>query len=960
MKRFFILAAALLLGTSLGAQVPEALNLKTFKLSNGMEVWISEDHSQPKVGGAVVVRAGAADCPNSGIAHYFEHIMFKGTDSIGTVDYKAEKQWLDSISMAYDSLAATKDRVKRDSIQKKINTLSISAAKYAIPNEYDRLISHFGGSQLNASTSYDMTEFHNAFPGQYLREWAELNSERMINPVYRLFQGELETVYEEKNMYSDDLLQSAMERVTGKFFEGTPYEYPIIGSTENLKNPQQSKMDEFYDRYYVAGNMTLVLCGDVDAGEALPILEQTFGRIKSGNAPERAAMEFSTPDPSKTIEIKVPLPIIKIGLRMYRVPGFSDPDMPLLQLATSLLNNGNATGLLDELRNNNKVMAVACSADGLRDGGMMIMMAIPNIPAGSVGKAMKLADGQIAKLCKGDFPESLLEAAKAEALRNTWLSLESIDSRTQAMIILAGMGKGLSWEEYLGRQQALADVTKEDIVRIANKYFGQPYMAFEKKMGSYPKDRITQPGYEPIVPENAGKESAYAENIKASSGTRLEPRMVDFEKDLTTIGLEPLKTLYTVNNPIDDLFRLDLIFHKGSNDERMLSETVSVLSESGTDSLSYAEFQKSLQALGATMALSSETDNMTVSLIGYDSSFPEAVALLKHFLGHAKADRARIKELRQNFKLDMEALEKDNTTLAMAALYKLIYGDKSEYINRLNYKETKALKPSELEACFKRVQETECSIVYSGRLDDSAVASVVASLASPTEPHGLLTRTFLPAEAPAVYFVECPAVRQNAIITYTQLPPAPTASERSAAMIWGNYFGSDMSSVLFQEIREMRAMAYATQGQLMAHNFDTKPSSPMGFMTYLGTQADKTMGALAVLDSAFTAMPVRKGNLIAARQSLLNGINNNYPSFRDLGPYVVDSRIRGCKRDGPAFFVESQGSVSDEDVLRYYRENVKDAPRILIIVGDRRNVDLRALSEYGPVKELKLSDLVRK
>ena len=127
--------------TCLQAQTPQALEVKELTLSNGMSVWLNEDHSQPKVFGAVVVNAGAKDCPNTGIAHYFEHIMFKGTDEIGTIDYQAEKPWLDSISACYDKLSATKDPTQREAIQKDINRLSQIAGEYAIPNEFNRLIS---------------------------------------------------------------------------------------------------------------------------------------------------------------------------------------------------------------------------------------------------------------------------------------------------------------------------------------------------------------------------------------------------------------------------------------------------------------------------------------------------------------------------------------------------------------------------------------------------------------------------------------------------------------------------------------------------------------------------------------------------------------------------------------------------------------------------------------------------
>ena len=242
-----------------GDGIPEALKVKEFTLSNGFKVYVNEDHSQPSVYGAVVVKAGSNDCPDTGIAHYFEHMMFKGTSRIGTTDYAAEKVYLDSIVRAYDLLAETTVEEERMKIQKDINRLGNEAAAYAIPNEFDRLISRFGGSGLNAGTSYDYTVYYNTFAPQFLAQWCELYAERLREPVFRLFQSELETVYEEKNMYSDNPVQPALEAVLKEYFGDAPYSCPIIGTTENLKNPQLSKMAEFFDKYYVPRNMAVIL-----------------------------------------------------------------------------------------------------------------------------------------------------------------------------------------------------------------------------------------------------------------------------------------------------------------------------------------------------------------------------------------------------------------------------------------------------------------------------------------------------------------------------------------------------------------------------------------------------------------------------------------------------------------------------------------------------------------------------
>lgn len=302
----------------MAAQIKKALEVKEYKLSNGLTVWLNEDHNQPKVFGAVLVKAGSKDSPNTGIAHYFEHMMFKGTDKIGTIDYEKEKVYLDSIAACYDRLAETQQPKLCQEIQQEINELSIKAAEYVIPNEFNRLISQYGGTQLNAGTSYDYTVYMNTFSPQYFAQWAELNSERLINPVFRMFQSELETVYEEKNMYHDFIGRDAVDKLMERYFLPHPYAYPILGSTESLKNPRLSDMRKFFEEYYVASNMGVILSGDFDTEEVLPVLEKTFSWIRSGEVPERDKIEIKPFEGEENFTVKFPIPIVNVAGMGFR------------------------------------------------------------------------------------------------------------------------------------------------------------------------------------------------------------------------------------------------------------------------------------------------------------------------------------------------------------------------------------------------------------------------------------------------------------------------------------------------------------------------------------------------------------------------------------------------------------------------------------------------------------------
>ena len=414
MKKNISLICLLFISFRLFSQLPTPLQVQEFKLTNGMTVWINEDHSQPKVFGATVVKAGGKNSPDTGIAHYFEHIMFKGTDKIGTIDYASEKIYLDSIVLKYDELADITDEEQRKTIQKEINELSIKASDYAIPNEFDRLISKYGGTGLNAFTSTDITAYHNSFSPQYFRQWAELNSERLLNPVFRLFQSELETVYEEKIMYDDFFLSMVLDKSFERVFKPHPYMYPIIGSTENLKNPRLSEMRKFYDDYYVAGNMGLILSGDIYASEVLPIIEQTFGRIKSGNAP---IVDYAQPAEFKgkeEFELKVPIPLIKAGGFVWRTVPANHEDKLALDIISRLMNNTNGTGYLDKLMNDRDVLFAGLFNIEMNDAGVIVGGVAPKLLFQSNNKAKKMLSEQIDRIKKGDFTEQEIEYIKME------------------------------------------------------------------------------------------------------------------------------------------------------------------------------------------------------------------------------------------------------------------------------------------------------------------------------------------------------------------------------------------------------------------------------------------------------------------------------------------------------------------------------------------------------------------
>lgn len=943
------------------AEQPYMLQVKELTLSNGLTVWINEDHTQPKAYGAVVVKAGARDCPDTGIAHYFEHILFKGTDNIGTVDYAGERPWLDSIAASYDRLAQTVDENLRREIQKDINRLSVEAARYAIPNEFNNLISRYGGTGLNAYTSLDETVFYNTFSPQYIAQWAELNSERLIHPVFRLFQGELETVYEEKNMYSDNIIMPAVEAVQRRVFAGTPYEYPIIGSTESLKNPRLSEMQAFFDRYYVAGNMGLMLCGDICGDTLLPLLERTFGRLRRGDAPQRTPVVQRPFGSSDRLDIKIPIPIMKMQGLLFRAPKPTHPDYVPLELAMSLLSNDSGTGLLDSLEDAHKVMGVMAGMVGLSgDDDLMGYGYIPRLPFGSKKKAARLCREQVDRLAAGDFDDAVLEALKVEEQRKAEEELEDMDMRSSMMV--NAFSRGRRWADVISRPQRVQAVTRADIERVARQYLGGGRLLITKRFGHYAKDKVSQPGYTPVTPANTGASSDYAKRLERMPVAASEPRYIDFANDVRITTLCPLVTLYTVDNPVNNLFQLELIYHRGTISDNRLAAVASYVNSLGTDSLTRPRFGNALQRLGSEIEVASGDDTFTITVKGFDSAFNETMRLLNSFLTTVKADDRKFSELVMSERVSERTLFRENTAIAGTLFERVAYGDSSQYLTRLTADGLKRMSGRELVDIFHDVQRTELSIVYSGTLPAADVESGVRRwlpLDTVSRRQSDSHRRLLSYDEPLVYVYNNPSARQTIIGTYHQLPAQPSAAARARFNMWGDYFGGGMSSLMFQDIREFRSLAYSASGDVEMPSLMRHPDAPVAYQTAMATQADKAMQALGVLDTLFEAMPMREGNVAAVKQTMVNSINNHRPAFRDIGRRVAMLRAVGYSADPAREAMAAIAPLGAADVSAFYKEFVRPARRVTIIVGNLGKLDMAALSRYGRVVEVQKADVFR-
>lgn len=937
-----------------------ALKVKEYRLENGLTVWLNEDHSQPKVFGAVVVKAGAKDCPDTGIAHYFEHMMFKGTDRIGTLDYESEKVLLDSIAMKYDELAMTEDTAARARLQKEINELSIRSSEYVIPNEFNRLINRFGGSGLNAATSYDATIYFNTFSPQYMVQWAEINSERLITPVFRLFQSELETVYEEKNMYGDFIGGQVMDTLMARYFGPHPYAYPIIGSTKNLKNPRLTEMHKFFEDYYVASNMALILSGDFDAQQVMPILEKAFSRIRSGNAPKQEKVMLPPFNGRETMKVKFPIPFIKAMGLGFRGVSANHEDQVALNIAVNLLNNANGTGYLDKLMVEHKLMGALAINESMNEAGILAVAIMPKLLIQSYSSAEKMVWDEINRVKNGDFSDEMFNSLKLEQKRQYASSLENIDSRATVMMNLFSQGK--SWNDYLNEVARIESITKEDVVRVAQKYFSNNYLCVTKSTGKYPKDNLPKPAFSPVVPRNADASSSYAKQLEKIPEQQVAPRIIDFEKDVKTSKLTPLVTLYTTPNPLNDIFTLNISYGIGALEQPELMQLTNYLQLLGTESLSFEQFRSRLQSIGSTLAFDVTSDAFVMKVTGFDNHIDETMELVGDFIRHAKADDKKLRQIVDDAKVSEKAFFKSGDNVASALLEQVKYGDQSRYLRKLSLSQIKKLKGKDMLAIYDKVRSVQCDLHYCGTLPVEKVIGTIRQ-------HLPLERTTIASNSPyyrelkqydrpTVFFIDMPDMAQSIVYGYVKGDPVDDKASRHASRLFSVYFGGDMSSLMFQEIREFRSFAYRTSGRYQLPNHAHKGTAG-SFTAMLSTQSDKTLDALGVLDSLIREMPLKPERVEAVKQTLVNRINNDYPPFRNLSEKVASARMEGFDRDPAEEFLRDIATMDMQDISRFYREQISGRPVVYVIAGNRKHIDMKKLAEYGTIIKVKKKDIYK-
>ncbi len=935
----------------------DPLVVTSVTLENGFRVFLTENHERPEVFGAVVVNTGAKNDPadNTGMAHYLEHMLFKGTRALGTTDWAAEQPHQARIEALYDQLGQADDDARKR-IQQQIQDEVRKTYPYVVPNEMDQMLRLLGGRGVNAFTSYDETVYHNTFPASQVEPWLEIYAHRFQDPVFRLFPSELEAVYEEKNIALDTTGYAAFRKALRAVFPEHPYGgTDILGEIEHLKRPSLSAMRAYFETYYVPQNMALVLSGDFETEQVLAVARRTFGAWERGADPPPTPGVVKPFEPGEKLSMRATP--IRAGVIAYRTLPERHPDFAALAVIRQLLSNAQRSGLVDRASDGGKLLYALHLPADFADHNLDAVIYVPRIVTQSFRGAERVASAPFEAIVAGAFDEATFQGIKAGLLNDEARRLESNEARALAVghAFVAHGARG--WQGHVDYLAALRDLSKADVVRVAGELFGERSLRVRSRMGFPKKARLEKPEVAPVTAVPGAHSDFYRElTSRPSEPPRLAE--IDFTADVPSASIDEALHIEAVGNPFNDLFSLEVRFGVGHLRQRPLPLVAELVPRLGTYRRSAEEMQDAWAAIDTTFTVESDLDVLMVRIEGPQAHLDAALALLREVLVSAKPDASIWRKVRRERWGFRRLTHRDPRALSEALRDHVMHGDLSESYRDYGPAGARRFSSEDLLVHWEAAQRYAASVRYAGPATLQAVTEAVQrGLPVRTTRAEAVDPVVMPRQKAAettVYFLP----RRDAVQTHLWFVVEGDAigpDEAAAADAFAEYFGGSMAGLVFQEIREFRALAYSAGASL---GRDEEPDGAGYLQGYVGCQADKTFDALDVMLGLIRRMPRYEDRMSVVKASLSRGLEASSPGFRDRAETVADWRQRGYTADPRPARLAAYAELSFADLERFYAAHIEGRPISIIVVGDPRTVTRKQLRTYGPVVEVSIRDIL--
>ncbi|MFO0322217.1 MAG: M16 family metallopeptidase [Bacteroidota bacterium] len=929
---------------------------RIYTLKNGLKVYMTVYKNEPRIQTYIAVKAGSKNDPSNatGLAHYLEHMVFKGTDKFGTKDFEKENIEIKKIENLFEVYRQTKDDDERKKIYHQIDSISGVASKYAIANEYDKMLAAIGGKGTNAYTSFDQTVYVNDIPSNQFENWLKIESERFRKPLLRLFHTELEAVYEEKNRGLDNDISKLWEAVFEGLFKNHNYgKQTTIGTIEHLKNPSMKEITKYFEANYVPNNMAICLSGDFDPNETIIQIEKYFGSMQTKSVTPYV-FEKETPITEKIVK-EVVGPDVSVVALAWRFNGAESKDADMVTLINSLLSNGKA-GLLDlNLNQKQKVLNAGGFPYLLKDYSSEILYAEPK-EGQTLEEVETLLLSQLELLKRGEFPDWLINAIITDMKLQKTKELENNESRANALV--NAFVNNLKWQNSVNAIDRLSKITKQQVMDFVTENFkNSNYVVVYKRTGENKNILKVEKPSITAVEVNRNDQSFFVKSILTSTTTSVQPKFIDYDKDIIKSQLKVnLPILYNLNTE-NQLFDLYYTFDMGTNNDKLLPIAIDYIPYLGTSKMTPAQIQEEFYKLGCSFNVFYSDNQTWVNLSGLNENFEKAVSLFESLFKDPKIESETLRNLISDILKKRTDAKQDKSNILQKMLFNYA---KFGPINPATYilAETELLKlePKQLETKIKSLMTFEHQVLYYGPKLIGDVKEIInkhhliliESLKPLPEEVKFETRKFNDTVYVADY-----DMKQAEIVLLTE-GEKYDSTKVPLITFYNNYFGSGMSSIVFQDLRESKALAYSCYS---IYRTPKDLKQPYYNYSYIGSQADKLPEALAGMYNLLNNLPKSDNSLSSAKELILQNIKNERINKSNILFNYVNAKKFNLQTDIRKSIYEKVSSMNFENLKDFQETNVKNKPFSILLLGKKELLDLKTLEKYGPIKHLSLTEL---
>ena len=929
---------------------------RIYTLDNGLTVYLSVNQEEPRIQTYIAVRTGSKNDPaeTTGLAHYLEHLMFKGTTHFGTTDAEAEKVLLDDIEARYEHYRTLTDPEERRVAYHEIDSVSQLAAQYFIPNEYDKLMSAIGAEGTNAYTSEDVTCYTEDIPSNEIENWAKIQSDRFQNMVIRGFHTELEAVYEEYNIGIAQDSRKVWEALSAMLFPTHPYgTQTTIGTQEHLKNPSITNIKNYFNKWYRPNNVAICMAGDFNPDEVIAIIDKYFGEWQPGEdvkQPEFPALAPITA-PKDTTVYGLEAENLMLGWRFDRGNSLQADTLEIIGM---ILNNGTA-GLIDLDINQQMQMLYAWGGSSTnRDYTSFIMGGSPR-PGQTLEEAKDLLLGEIDKLKRGDFSDDLLPSAINNVKLNEYTSLESNMARANMFVNTFILER--SWEQQVGYLDRISKMTKQDIVDFANRHFNDNYVVVYKRQGADDNQKkIDKPAITPI-PANRDLVSDFVKEVQESVVKPIEPRFVDFQKDLTFGNTEAGLPYIYVQNKENGRFNLSFRYDFGQETDPRYDLATQYIEYLGTEKLTNEQIKQQFYKLACNYYIYAGPRSITVNLYGLSENMPEALALMEDVMQNAQADPMVAQMcIQQLLKARMDAKLNQRNNFTTLVDYG-VYGPYNPSRNILSMEQLQQQDPQALLDLLKNLKNYQHTVLYYGPMTEQEMADAVTKN-HPTEaellpvPEG---KHYEMQPTPENEILIAPYDAKNIYMRMIHNENREWNPEEAAVKaLFNEYYGGGMNTIVFQEMREARGLAYNAFAAYMEPSYKDQKEY---FFTHIITQNDKMMDAVNHFLEILNKMPESEQAFGIAKEALTKRLASMRTTKFGLINAWLTAQQRGIDYDLNEQIYKALPDLTLQDIVKFEQEQMANKPYRYVILGDEKELDMKALGELGTIKRLTTEEI---